>query len=165
MAYATPSDLIQRYDVRSIGQLVSDDDTMQSGDELLTDPNVLAALDDASGRIDAACLIGQRYLPTDLANLTGNSAFYLARLACQLAFTYLRRRRSIDGEELPEYEEAKEDLERLRTGVLIFGDVQAVVDAGNPVVDPLNAVIQARQGLLSSIAGTRWFPSRPFPNA
>jgi phage gp36-like protein len=87
----------------------------------------------------------------------------LKRLVCALAMTYLRRRRAYEEDEWPEYTEALEILERLGEGALVFGSVQAVIDAGNPVVDVLNATIQSSQGIVSSIASQRFLPSRNYP--
>jgi phage gp36-like protein len=162
MAYATPADLLMRKDARTIGQLVADDDTQEDSTELQTDANALQALQDASDMVDAACLMAGRYQPSDLSGMTGSGSSLLKRIVCDLAATYLRRRRSYEGDEWPEYQEAIDILERLRKGELIFGSVQAVIDDAQVIVDPLNAIIQSQQNLPSSVAWP-FFPSRRYP--
>lgn len=164
--YATVTDLMSRKDPVLLGQLASDDpDTIVSADDLPTTQCVLDVLADASGEVDAACLIAQRYTPYQLANLDGNSLNMLKRLVCTLAFTFLRRRRGFEGEDLEEFKQALEMLEQLRKGERIFGDVPGVAEAGNPEVAPLSPVVQWQQGMLSALASGRngMIPSRPYP--
>ena len=80
MAYASVADLKKRFDVRTLGDLASDDGTQVASANLPADENVLAALDDASGEIDSAVLVARRYTTSDLTALTGNSLAYLKRL-------------------------------------------------------------------------------------
>lgn len=135
MPYATPADLLKRFDARTVGDLAADDGKRVVPSALLTDPNVSAVLDDASGEIEAALLQGERYSATDLANLTGNSQQYLKRICCEIAFGLLWRRRpwADDQQRLDAIKRADEHLERLRKGERVF-DVVAVKDAGLPDV-------------------------------
>lgn len=162
MAYATPDDLLMRKDARTIGQLVADDDTQEDSTALQTDESVLQALQDASDRVDAACLMAGRYQPSDLSGMQGSGVSLLKHIVCALAATYLRRRRGYEGDEWPEYQEALDELEKIRKGEEIFGSVQAVIDDAQVIVDPLNAVIQQRQNLPSAVASP-FFPSRRYP--
>ena len=125
-----------RKDARIVGQLLNDDDTVVAPSDLDDNPTLLAALADASGMVEAACLQAGRYQISDLQNLTDNSQAFLARLVCDLTLSLLRRRRAYEADDLKEYEQANETLERLRKGELVF-TVQADIDAGNPSVDQL----------------------------
>lgn len=135
MAYATPQDLLNRYDARRIADLVSD-----SGQRTLapqSSPVVAACLDDASGAVDAACRVAQRYTSADLAGLTGNANALLVRLVCDLAFGMLVARRGYTANDAavmaPREKSALEMLEALRRGERIFsGEEQA--DAGVNIV-------------------------------
>jgi len=91
MAYATPTDLSARFDEAIIKDLASD--TGDPVDNITTDTKVLAALDDASGRIESACTVSRLYSPDDLAGLTGNTLALLKRITCELAMAYLMGRR------------------------------------------------------------------------
>jgi phage gp36-like protein len=136
MPYATPADLIARYDARDVGQLCSDDKTAVSTQDLVNNYICLTALNDASGDIDGALMVGNRYNAVDLATLTANSTYKLARVTCDLAMRYLiDRRPGWNPEKAKAIRElAEEHLERLRKGENTF-NIQASMDAGEPVVD------------------------------
>jgi len=133
VAYATPADLLLRKSELTIGQLVSENGTAVSAGALATDDKVLAALESASGAIDAALLQAGRYDPGDLAALTGNSAAHLKHMVCEIAMAYLfaiKPTYSVD-----DYK-AQMDLhdlylERLRKGENVF-NITKVIDAGTP---------------------------------
>lgn len=133
-AYATIADLIARYDVRTIGDLVNDDNTQADTSEVLADADgvILAALTDASGEIDASLLRGKRYTRTDLAGLTGNAANHLKRITCKIAFWLLWERRP--AWENDSYEQSKADarraLKELASGEEVF-ELEAQQNAGN----------------------------------
>jgi phage gp36-like protein len=59
-AYATVTDLIERYDVRLIAELASDDDVALSRADLESDSKVLGALLSSSGDIDVRLRAGKR---------------------------------------------------------------------------------------------------------
>lgn len=133
MAYATVAQLLNRKDHRTIGDLVSDDGSQVSEAALASNAKVTAALDDASGMIDAALLAGSRYTTAQLAALTGNSQAYLIRITCEIAVALLYDRRplyDVDGfKKAMELSEAH--LERLRKGEHVF-DVIEVQESGVP---------------------------------
>lgn len=163
MSYAQPSDLIARYDARRLGDLVKDDGTRATASALLTDTNLQAALDDASGMIDAACQRGQRYTPTDLTNVAAgsdplnpslsltNSQKLLIRLTCDLAYGLLVGRRAFSASDTnsqaPRYAEALKLLDLLEQGEWVFTTAGALA-AGIPVT---GVVISSQIGLISSI--------------
>jgi len=135
MSYAQPSDLISRYDARVLGDLCEDTGTRVNPTGLLTDSNVLTALNDGAAMIDMAAQVGERYTQVQLAALTGTDQAALFRLNCDLAFIYLCQRRGLKP---PQYEEAykrsEEVLTRLKDGALVFnvaGDVGSGVETIN----------------------------------
>jgi len=93
MPYANANDFLQRYDVRLIGDLVSDDGTRVNPGDLPNHTVVLAVLNDASATVDAAVYVGNRYTPDQLANLSDTAAAFVRRLVCDLALIYIKRRR------------------------------------------------------------------------
>lgn len=91
--YATPTEMLQRYDARLLGELVQDAGTAISAAGLLTDTNLAAALADASSAIDVAVSVGDRYTPAQMADLSDTAAAFCRRLTCDLALIYVKRRR------------------------------------------------------------------------
>lgn len=130
-SYCSPTVFQTFYDVRQIGDLVKDDNTRPTATALLTDANVQKALDVASGEIESACLVAQKYTPSDLNTLTAMSLASLQKLCADLAFWHLTLRRFPDTQPNEAYKAAQEKLERLRLGERIFG-LQENMDAGNP---------------------------------
>lgn len=124
MSYAAPQDLINRFDARTVGDLVNDAGQRQTPTQLVGPPvnTVLqAALDDAAGLINAACQVGERYTQAELAALTGTDQAILFRLNCDIAFTYLCQRRGVTPPGYKEaYDRSTDLLERLKQGELIF---------------------------------------------
>lgn len=133
-SFATPAEFLQRYDARIFGDVVRDDGNQATAEELLDDPNLQAALDDASGDIESACLVGERYLPADLAALTGHSLFHLKRICCDIAVAFLLRRRPSDDpdRDTARLELAEKHLERLRTGEMVFYRGDGADQGGTP---------------------------------
>lgn len=156
MSYATPSDVLTRYDARTIGQLVSDTGVPVNNPNLMTNTNLLAALSDASGIINSACLTAGRYQVSDLQSLTGDDKAYLTRLTVEQAFIFCVMRRGMEIDKLPQRAWVEQTLQQLREGVRIF-NVQASVEAGNPTVSfPSQAVIHQRNFAVD-------YASRAFP--
>jgi len=150
MAYAASTDLVARYDERTIQDLASDTGTPV--DDLGNDAKVSAALDDASGRIDAALTVANLYAESDLTDLTGNSLALLKRITCELALIYLieRRPEKYCGSDLKDRKkEAEEFLDRLRKGERLFG-IDALKEAGLPTVDGPTAVDYKELNLITS---------------
>lgn len=131
-AYATGANLVERYDVDLIGDLAQDTREDMEREAVATHPNVLAALLDASGDVDASMLAGGRYTPTQLSTLSGNSLNHLIRITCAIAMALLIERRPdrvnlelAEGLRKP----AKAHLEALRRGENVFG-IQEVIESG-----------------------------------
>lgn len=139
-AYATPDDLAARFDRRSLEDLASDAGVPVV--DLSTDPQILAALEDAAGLIEAACLVAGLYTADDLAGLAANARALLKRLNCELAMVLLlaRRPEKYGGDYYRAMREATEEyLDRLRKGERLFG-LAPQIDAGMPAVDGPSAV-------------------------
>lgn len=164
MPYATVAQLLERFDSRTIGQLASDSNVDVAGVDLPTDPRVLAALNDASGDIDSALLVGGMYSTDNLAGLSGNSNYKLIRLTCQLAMLYLYERRPMyDPDTVKAYRDmSQEALDRLRKGENVF-DISANLQAGVPSVDGPTAVEYRELNLVRDRA-SRAYPARRLPH-
>ena len=164
MSYSSPSDLILRFDPRDLGDLCGDDGVQVSRIDLLTDPNLQAALDDASGAIDAALLAGGRYSAADLAALSGNSQALLKRICCELALAYLWARRPLYRAEDRQAatETAEKSLERLRKGENVF-NVAENIDASTPTIDGPTSVTYDNLNLIRDRT-RNYYPARHLPN-
>lgn len=167
MSYASAADMLRRFDVRTLGQLVSDSNARVSADDLLDDENLQTALDDASGEIDAHVLQGQRYTTDDLAELSGNSLAYLKRLNCMVAMSLLWERRPyIDADDGVGAEQAalqaRKALDRLKRGEEVF-DVEKVKDAGLPVTTVPTRVQLENLNLTVDQARGHYDPQRRLP--
>lgn len=130
-SYATVADFKKRYDIRAIGQLVKDDNTVADGSSLDLDSIVEFELQSASGLVESACQVGSRYNPEDLQALAGNSRAFLASIVCDLAYGSLRQRRGYPEEYTPAYKEALRQLQLLQSGESIF-PFRETEDAGLP---------------------------------
>ena len=149
MPYATPADVLKRLDARRVGQLVLDNGAMATTGALATDPNLLQALEDAEGVVNAAALRGRRYSVADLNGLAGPAKAVLVRLVCLLSYQYLvERRGGLGGDEAasPGYSWAVGMLEMLANGERVF-QLDAALDAGKPV----RAVLSKNRTLVSSL--------------
>lgn len=139
--YATPADYVNRIDWTITGDLVRTDGGQSTIEELQSDPRLAAALADASGLLESACLAGQFYTVADLQSLTGNSLSFLKRIVCGLAINYVRQLRGIAEEsDAPQYKEAKAFLEQLRSGERIFAFAETEA-AGLPTTQALNPAV------------------------
>lgn len=163
MAYAAASDLINYKDARHLGDLCSDDGTRVASGSLSGDAKITAALDAASGEIEAALLQGKRYTAADLAALTGNSLAYLKKLTCDIAFWILWDRkpayRPDEHSRQQAMETCAESLKKLRTGEHIF-NVTTVKDAGVPDLQAPSLVELERNNFLVDACRPRYFPAR-----
>lgn len=162
-SYATPVDLMKRYDVRDIGDLADDTNSQVSAANLPTDPNVLAALADASGDIESALLAGNRYTTDDLEGLAGNTLSKLVRLTCDIAMGYLLARRpNHDPERNKAFREQTHFmLERLRKGENVF-DLAPQKDAGVIEHATPTAVDVSKLQLMRDRT-QNYYPTRRFP--
>lgn len=162
MAYATPAQMFERYDARTIGDLVSDEDIRVPSADLATDSKLLAALNDASGDLESACLVGGRYTAAQLAALTGNSLYYRVRITCDIAMWYLLQRRAGgDADELEKFEKLRMGhLKRLQSGESIFG-IDEHIAASVPTIDGMSTVQYDNLNLVRDHA--KVYPRRKLP--
>jgi phage gp36-like protein len=167
MAYATPADLINYKNANHLGDLCTDSGTRVAAGDLPLDPKILAALDAASGEIDAALLQGKRYTVEDLAALEGGSLAYLKKLTCDIAFWILWDRkpayRPDDHSRDRAIEMNQQALKLLRTGEHIF-NVTAIRDAGVPKLEYPSIVEMQQNNYVVDAARPRYYPSRRASN-
>jgi len=124
--------MVARFDSRLLGDLVADDENRVAEASLTGNAKIGAALDDASGMLEAALMQGDRYTTDDLTALTGNSLAYLKRIVCDIAIYLLEDRRRYNQDDQARakaFEKAEEHLELLRKGSHIF-NIQETKDAG-----------------------------------
>lgn len=161
-AFAASTDMVNRYDVRTLGQLCGDGATIGEG-ALASDDKMTAALESATGQIIAAVLVGERYSRADLDGLSDESADYLVDLTCRVAFWKLWDRKPYTGREDPNRtaakKEALEALDMLRKGLHVF-DVDGVKEAGRPDVDRISVAEASNFHLIVDRARGSFYPSR-----
>jgi phage gp36-like protein len=164
VSHATPANFLARYDARVVGDLVDDTGNQREASELQTNPVLQAMLDDASGTINAALLVGGRYTVADLQGLTGDAKNFLIRICCDIAKAYLLRRRPTRDAEADkaEMELAERHLEQLRSGDAVFGLI-ADVDAGKPLVTGPSTVDFSNMNLIRDRT-RNYYPRRVLPD-
>lgn len=145
-SYCSPAQFLEVVDNTILGDLVMDDGTRATPTALLTNTKLQFALNAASGELEMAALVGERYSPSDLQALTGVMAYRLQELVAWLALGKLMGRRNPAIEKYPEIEDAQFALQAIREGVRIFGLVEAQV-----------------AGLMAQVSNTS-FNARPLPS-
>lgn len=161
-SFATPSDMIARYDVRTLGDLSSDTGERTTEAHLATNTKLLTCLASASGRVIASTLRAKKYTIDDLNALTGESLSYLVDITCRVAFWLLWQRKPyVDNQQRMEAKkEYEETLQMLQTGAQIF-DVEAVKDAGIPKVETITRTdIETNWSLFVDQARGHFYPRR-----
>lgn len=128
-SYLSVAEFLKRFDWRVVADLVSDDGTRLAEASLPANTNLLAILDDASGDVESAAMMGGKYSAADLAALTGVSQKKLFRIIADLAICYLYERRPDREMKSPaSMDRTQAWLEKLVEGTRIFG-FQETVDA------------------------------------
>jgi phage gp36-like protein len=155
-AFATPAQLLQRYDYRLIGQLISDTGTAIDAAAILTDPITAQMLEDGSGLIVSYALKGGRYSEADLAALTGNGQAFLERLTCDLALYYFVQRRGLPVDKYPQVADAMDWLVKLSEGDLVF-PIAANIEAGVAQSEAILVPTIVEQNFLTN--SVRYFPT------
>ncbi len=166
--YATVAQLLPFIDLRILGQLASDDGTKITPANLATNTTLLILIQAASGQLDSAVAIGQRYTPADIQalvvpvpgrpDLTSNAQMFVFKIIAGLLIGEAYSRRIDKTEPPPQNVWAEDMLERLRNGAAIFPTNEAVAaslptDFGDQEQDVLN-----RGG--AGITARRFFGSR-----
>ena len=138
-AYATGKDLCLYYDRRRVAQLVTDDGRPPPESTVDSHPVVAAMLRAASDEAAAACGVGKKYTPLDLATLAGGTdagSSLLKQIVCHIAFGLLLARRGLAADEFgklaPMWKWAQGYLDLLRNCDRVLGGVEGVLDAGLP---------------------------------
>jgi hypothetical protein len=123
--------LLSRVDVRFVQDLLADAGARLTPQEVSSSAVLLELLNEASGMVEAACFVSNRYTAADLAALTGGSRQFLVGLTGGLALWLLWERRPRKADEEPPLRArvALEQLQLLRDGQRIFG-LQEHADAG-----------------------------------
>ena len=163
--YCDGPTLVKRYDVRYLGDLLTDIGYRADAEAIsLGDPQLLEGgivqefLMDASGMVEASCLVADRYSPIDLQSLTGASQRFLAGIVADLAVFGIECRRQPDKEPTPRQKMAFHWLDQLEKGTAIFG-TQEAADAGLPQMQ-----YQTNRDLisenLSTVRAARYFGMR-----
>jgi len=160
-SFADGSDLLERYDARTVGDLAEDLGARVAAADIPTSANVVTALSGATGEILSSVARAARYTQADLVALTGEDLAYLKDLTCAIAFWRLWKRRpytddAIRKEAREEYESI---LKMLRSGETIFA-VAEVIDAGKPQIETVTRVEAPNWQLVVDRCRGRFFPSR-----
>jgi hypothetical protein len=136
--YCSVSQLFDFHDVEMVGDLLREGADPRPSRARIADSATPSAeytrlnrlLLSASGKVETACLVSNRYLPEDLAALTNSGAARLQKLVADLTFWELMQRKQPTAarlENVPGALQAEEELERLRKGERVFG----LVESGN----------------------------------
>lgn len=125
MAYATPAQLLERFDLRVIGDLASDADVRVTAAQIPTNARVLAALEDASGAIRSAALARGAYSDGQLDAFALANDPLLVRLTCSMAMVYMAQARGRDTDEGIKIirSDVRQHLNDLRSGIGVLGGV------------------------------------------
>lgn len=164
--YADAVDLMYRFDARTIGQCCTDDGQELSREAIISNENCLMALNDSSGRVEAALRHGNRYTLVNLTEeLTANSLNHLKSIVCTIAMVRLLRRRPGCYTDLLQQlqAEAEDHLKQLSSGYDVFSIDSHVAageisDSGNSNAE--NANLLQQRNLISDNMIGRAFPHR-----
>lgn len=165
-AYVTAEEFIARFDKRIVGDLASVDGVRVTPAALESDERIITVLEDASGEVDAAVKVGNRYTADNLAGLTGNGLQYLKKIVSDIAFYLLIDRRLLNRVTAEEADRRftvyRAHLKDLRTGLQIF-DVEAAKDAGLPLTDGPTTTQANNLNTMTSRVRGHLYPHRMFP--
>lgn len=171
-SYATAADMINRYDVRTLGDIVSDDGTRVASGGLAADAKMLAALSSATGKVKAAILRAERYTASQITNMmdSGHADYsaegtaYLVDIVCAVAFWNLWRRKPYTDSQQAARKAAREEaegyLKELSSGESVL-DIPAALDSGTPKVATITkSEIETEFDLFVDRARGRFYPAR-----
>lgn len=148
--FATPNDVLDRYDETVVRDLCSDNGTAEA--DLDTSSKMAAAIASAEGYVLAACQTQQLYTQADLASLTGPGAALLVDLVCGLTMAHLLRRRPGANEALAkQLERFDAFLDALRSGTRMF-PIAANLDASVVALEGPTTVEVTNLNLITSRA-------------
>lgn len=151
------------FDERLLKDLVRDDG--QSEVNLSSNEKVDSALQRATSDINSAVLVGKMYDLDDLEDLTGEDAWILRELCCELAMLRLIRRRVWEAKYGPLREDLKKGteayLDRIRHGERVF-NIEENINAGLADYDGLSRVEYQQQNWIRDRCDG-YYPPRPLP--
>ncbi|MBX3422217.1 MAG: hypothetical protein KF752_11740 [Pirellulaceae bacterium] len=159
--FATPEDLVDRYDYRVIGDLCTDEGSELDRSQVMTDLKVESSIRDASGEILVNLQMGGNYTQADLESLTGLNRSHLVRVTCDIAMALLIQRRPnrVNAEIADKIcEKAKDHINRLKKGENVFG-FQSKLNAGTLQVSHMDVQQVESLNLLPDRMG-RFFPDQ-----
>lgn len=151
--YATPANMVDRWDESLLRDLCSDGSNPVV--DLSTDAKMLAALNSTAGMIEAAAFNSANYSTEEFAALEtedGHGWALLVDLNCCLAMGRLMRRRPgrvADETVKGLIEEAEGYLDKLRNGTRIF-PIAAHEQKGAPTIGGPSALDYERMNLITS---------------
>lgn len=153
MPFATPADMLDRFDARTLRDLCSD--TGEPATELATNGPMMAALGSASAEILVACSVGNLYSEATLAALEGANRVLLIDMCANLAIAKLAMRRparaDIANGWKQQIEESRQFLDRFRRGERVFS-IPETMKASNPTVEGPTTLDIPRLNLLTQRA-------------
>jgi hypothetical protein len=163
----TPAEFLNRCDWRTVGQLLSDSDDPIDFVTLTTagtpeNTLLLQHLLGSTGELEAACTKGERYQPSDLANLAASgtaSGSYLFDVLTWLTIPRIYRRRPDLLERLEtEILRGADVLEKLEKGEMVFSFVQTQIAGVITHQSETPRQVQHRDGL--EVQATRLYGRR-----
>ena len=116
--YATAQDLIDRFDVRLLGDLASDTDAFVAEADLPSNARIAAALTDASAVVDSALLAAGKLTQPQLDEIKTDGDPTLRRIVSDLALgdLYSARGRGVPDGHRQRVDRAEDDLAAIRRG-------------------------------------------------
>lgn len=162
-SYCTAAEFVVRVDVRVVGMWLSDTGTQLTESEVLASTVLATLLKEASGELESACLVGERYVPDDLAALltaANVSAEFLKGIVAGITFgkVWGHRPRTAAEPYPPMAQWAEGKLEALSMGKRIFGFQEAAEAGRMDISQESVADIEARNGVVFQAA--RFFGRR-----
>lgn len=145
------AEFLKRVDTSAVGKLCSDTTTPVPLANLPTDPNLIAALQDASGEFETAASLGGRYSKEDIAVILAASTTMaygkMCRMITDLAWVYLfERRPNKDMPTPPSMERSLAWLDMLADGKRIFPFLESEAAGVMERVEATVADVDARNG-------------------
>lgn len=161
LPYCSIAQFIQRYDTRTLAQLLSD--TGIDLESVTADTTLLELLMEASGKLEAAAVVGERYLLEDLEAIRDgaatNAKSLLAGIVADMAIVAVfDRRPNLQRPHSAKIDESERFIQALAEGVKIFPftETENAGHLDNNVETPAN--VEARN--LWTYQARRFFGTR-----
>lgn len=157
--YCSVAQFLALFDWRPVAQLMNDANSNAVTRDNLLDATttegarLLEILQTASGEIEGAVMIGGKMSPTDLAALTGASASFLRSIVADLAIGRCYLRRPADNPWAMQTQTARQLLNALAQGEMIFGTQEAVDASLIDITADLPSNVENRNGMVVQMQG------------